>query len=593
MRVPLTPEARDCYARIAQRLTVAQRRHLATRHGKGHDIAPDLFAFEAELTARDDPTRRHPDWAACAADPVYWMDRYAKTYNPHLLATNPFVDFKPYPRQVELIRWFQEREEERKAMGMEVTTQGLIEKTREVGVTWLCCAYAVHGWIFRPGYRAGFGSNKLESVDRIGDHKSIFEKIRYLVKNLPEWQIPKGFSPRLHAGERLLRNPETDATITGDGGDNIGRGDRVFEYFVDEAAFLEHPDAVASALARTAAIIIWLSTPSGMGGYFYRLRHGGNVPVFTFRWKDDPRKNMLARREDGTEYYPWYEAEKQRIGDPVIVAQELDIDYTASVEGICIPAAWVRAAVDLVELVGYCPLARAEAGYDVAGERGANQNVLIVRRGPLLYPAVRWNNLDPTQSAWKAREECERQKVRILSYDAGGVGEGVKGALAATEQKLTFNPNGFLFGGEVTDTVWEDGKTSKERFVNRRAEEYWRTRVRFQRAWELRRFVESGGQDGAKHKLIDCVSIPNDPELIADLSVPRFEVTDTGKVKVMSKAAMKKIGLKSPDNADAVVLCFAEQASWAFDPEARAFLAGLGHPEVPTRRWDDLTGVLG
>lgn len=53
------------------------------------------------------------------------------------------------------------------------------------------------------------------------------------------------------------------------------------------------------------------------------------------------------------------------------------------------------------------------------------------------------------------------------------------------------------------------------------------------------------------------ISIENDEELVAQLSVRKYSVVSTGKIAVESKNAMKSRGIKSPDRADAVVLsCF-------------------------------------
>lgn len=51
------------------------------------------------------------------------------------------------------------------------------------------------------------------------------------------------------------------------------------------------------------------------------------------------------------------------------------------------------------------------------------------------------------------------------------------------------------------------------------------------------------------------VQLPNDNELIAQLSVRKYLFTDSGKLKVESKKDMKKRGLPSPDEADCVLLC--------------------------------------
>lgn len=53
------------------------------------------------------------------------------------------------------------------------------------------------------------------------------------------------------------------------------------------------------------------------------------------------------------------------------------------------------------------------------------------------------------------------------------------------------------------------------------------------------------------------ISLENDNELVAQLSVRKYSILSTGKLCLESKEAMKKRGIKSPDRADAVALsCF-------------------------------------
>src|SRR5690606_25562628 len=136
-----------------------------------------------------------------------------------------------------------------------------------------------------------------------------------------------------------LINKDNGSSITGEGGDNIGRGGRSSIYFVDEAAHLEHSQKVDAALSENADCKIWVSTPNGLGNAFYRKRFSGHHPVFTFNWHQDPRKNQA-----------WYDWRKKTM-DPVVFAQEVEIDYSASLAGICIPGVWVRAAVELCKKV--------------------------------------------------------------------------------------------------------------------------------------------------------------------------------------------------------------------------------------------------
>lgn len=487
---------------------------------------------------------------------MYWVNAHCQTYDPRLLPADPVVPFHLYPRQEEFLLWLKEREE--------ADEDGLAEKSRDVGFTWLCAADALHGWLFRPGFSAGFGSRKEELVDRIGNPDTIFGKIRILLENLPEWMQPAGFKASEHDNYMRLIHPSNGATITGEAGDNIGRGGRKTKYYIDEAAFLAHPLNVEKALSQTTRCRIWVSTPNGDGNPFATKRNSGKISVFTFHWKDDPRKNAYNVRDEagaivstgrgqapppppgGRVEYPWYEAEKIRLNDPVTVAQELDIDYTASVAGVCIPAVWVRAAVEL-ELPLLGPMG---AGLDVADEEGAAENVLAWGRGPVIEGIKAWNGINTTQTAWRAADESEALGVTELRYDCIGVGAGVRGTYdSAVERKLTFTPIAVNVGESPTEAVWPDGKTSKERFLNLRAEAWWTLRRRFEKAWEYREL-------GTPHPPEEMISIPNDRELIAQLSRPKAEPTENGKIQIESKKKMALRGVKSPDRAEAVLLRF-------------------------------------
>ena len=463
--------------------------------------------------------------AACAASVGHWLDAYGRTFDPRL--PQPLIPFRLFPRQREFLAWLAEREAAQE--------EGLAEKSRDVGFTWLCCAYALHGWLFRPGFSAGFGSRKLELVDRLGDPSCIFEKIRILLRHLPAWQLPRGFKWSEHDNHARLLNPETGAVITGEGGDEIGRGGRASIFFVDEAAFLERPARVEAALSQTTHCRIWVSTPNGPGNPFYRKRFGGKIEVFTFHWKDDPRKDEA-----------WYARQVAAL-DPVTVAQEIDIDYAASVEGVCIPAKWVRAAVGL-DLPASGPVV---AGFDVAGDgEGADQNVLITRQGPCVREPVAWSRMNTTRSAWKARGEAEAAGVTQVCFDCVGLGEGIKATWESAETKPAFATQAVAWGSPPSSRRWSDGKTSQEKFLNLRMELWWVLRERFRKTFE-------SVTDGIAHPPDELISIPNHPGLIADLSLPLVEQTETGKLRLEAKSAMRRRGVKSPDHGDALAFSFA------------------------------------
>jgi phage terminase large subunit len=462
----------------------------------------------------------------CRLDIVHWTNQWVWTFDPRLasMGAPSSCPFDLFPRQAEFLRWLAKKEAEQKG--------GLCEKSRETGVTWLCCDHAIHAWLFREGVKISFGSRKQDLVDKKGDPDSIFEKIRHIWRTLPPWMMPEGFSEREHDNFCKLINPANGSTITGEAGDEIGRGGRSTMVFIDECAFLEHPQTVDSALSMNTNVRIDVSTPNGPGNAFANKRFGGTVEVFHFHWRSDPRKTQA-----------WYD-EFLRLNGPVRTAQELDIDYTASVEGITIPAAWVRAAISL-------DLPRSGlqvAGLDIA-TGGSNETVFCPRHGPVVDQLICWSKQNTTETAWRAQREMDAIRGKCLYYDAIGVGEGVKGTFFTSEQPLRFTAKAVISGEAPTDRLWDDGKTSKQKFINVRAEMWWSVRTRFERTFD---YVTKG----ITYPLEDLISIPNDPKLIAQLSNVLHYTKENGKIAIESKADMAKRGVASPDRADALIMAF-------------------------------------
>lgn len=472
---------------------------------------------------------------------VYWLSWWGWTFDPR--REPGLIPFDPWPLQVDYLRWLEDRERNRE--------RGLVEKSRDGGFSYLNCAFAVHRWRFRDGYSTGFGSRKELYVDNIGDPDSLLEKVRIIVDNLPGWMRPAGYDRFKHAAFCKIINPANGNTITGEAGDNIGRGGRKRIYFLDEAAFVERWRLIEGSLSANTDCRIDVSTPNGIGNGFYVNRHSGKVAIFTGHWSKDPRKTP-----------EWAARKKAEVG-PVIWAQEFDIDYSASIEGICIPAIYVRAAVDLP----IPPQAGPQyAGLDIA-EEGVDNNVLITGQGPKVNDVVSWGQQTTTQTAYRAIEECKRYAVVGVNYDVVGVGTGPKGiwmAMSDHDKRIWENGPVIEFtpintGESPTEARWPDGKTSKEKFENLKAEAWWTLRARFERTYEHVSGIECVLDEDGKcktHPPEDLISIPNDAQLIAELSTPKVEYTDKGKIRVESKKQLRSRGVKSPDKAEALVLLF-------------------------------------
>lgn len=510
--------------------------HLERRRAAVHDELVRRVMLATRAQASD--AAKAVVLEMCARDPAVLFDDWLWTYDPRNadLSLPVSMPFTLRPTQRRLIRWLQERER--------TMTSGLIEKSRDEGMSFIVLGYMLHHWLFVDGFAGAVGSRKQDLVDRIGDPKCLFEKVRFMLYSLPDWFLPKGFKVKEHDNFLRLLNPATGATITGEAGDDMGRGGRATLYFVDEWAFVDHAEKVNAAISQNSNVRIKGSTPNGVGNLMYQERFSGKFPVFTMHWRDNPDKNFTATRTNAKgeeeEYYPWYEKQEAEL-DPVTLAQEVDIDYTASAEGIVIPAKWVQAAIGLKLKAGTI----RKSGLDVS-EDGGDKTIYTHRRGGVVV-RVREVTGSPRSKAQKVEEMCREDGADVLHYDRLGVGAAVTATLAGKEN-LPFRVVGVANSESPTNTRYDDQPKvpAGERFANRAAEMWWSLRLRFWRTYQR----VTGEKDYPDD---ECISIPNDPALIAQLAQPTYSKNSKDKIVVDKKGT----GAASPDRAESLMYAYA------------------------------------
>lgn len=513
-------------------------------------LAARVDHLEEELSIEEAAGDVEVEESPYANDPLRFINECCYTSDPRKIETGDStrLPFTLFPKQSEFIRWVQNRLKNRE--------DGLVEKSRDSGLSWLICAFFVWAWLFRPGFAAGLGSRKEQLVDQKGDPKSLFWKIRFIIEHLPLEMLPAGYNEREHDNYMRLVNPANGATITGEAGDNMGRGGRFTMYFGDEWAFVPRAHLPKRAISQATNCFIRGSTPNGMGNDFAETRFSGKIPVFTFHWRDDPRKDEA-----------WYEAQKAK-HDEVTVAQEIDIDYSASVEGIFIPARYVQAALK----ISLSPEGVRRAGLDVAAG-GKALNVYTARCGPVVTHIESWQGSDPTLAAHQAAAMATADQAERLYYDADGVGSGIAGVYQGYEVPVPFRYVPVRGGASPTVSRHDDAPNlrAKERFRNLRAELWWSLRTRFRKTWE----VVEGKATYPDDELI-CIdpNLPHVGTLVQQLSMPLRVPTNTGKIQVESKEDMRKRGVVSPDYADSLVYCFAHAEPPATGAALTSFRGG-------------------
>lgn len=469
-------------------------------------------------------------------EPAQFIIDWGMTSDPRnvergLPAIIPFILF---PRQEEWVHWFMQRWKNQEP--------GITDKSREMGLSWLTIALSSTICLFNDDVVAGFGSRKEEYVDKIGDPKSLFYKARQFISLIPpiftgNWEEKKDSS------HMRIKFPCTGSIMTGEAGDGIGRGDRTSFYFVDESAWLPRPESVEASLSQTTNCRQDISTPHGMANPFARKRFSGNVNVFSFHWRDDPRKDDA-----------WYEKKKKDIDDPVVIAQEIDLDYSASIEGVVIPADWVNAAIDAHIKLGINNYGIKRMGLDIA-DSGKDLNAICGRYGILIETLKSWSGKD--SDIYKTIEKtflaCDEENYNEVYYDADGIGAGAKGdARVINEERINkIKFEAFRGSASVVDPDEEmvSGRSNQDFFENLKAQAWWSLRIRFQKTY--RAVVENKPFD--QNEIISISSIsPEYKNLIPELSQPIFGQSKSGKILIQKMPD----GQKSPNLADAVMIAF-------------------------------------
>lgn len=500
--------------------------------------------------------------ALCARDRVYFINQWGWTYDPRNAEENTglpsLLPFDLWPKQADFIRWL----DDMLGDGLD----GVCEKSRDSGFTWLCAGYAVQRWRFQPGFSTAFGSRKQELVDKLGDPKTIFEKVRVFIRNLPRWMLPVDFDSRQHDNFLRIINPQNGNAIVGEAGDEMGRGARVTLYVVDEAAFLEKPERVDAATSATARARLWGSTVNGPANWFYNKRTGHTVSaeqVFVFDVTDNPK------------HTPEWIATKRASMEPHIFASEYERDYTASVEGIVIPAAWVKAAIDAKDKLGLKPTGAKVLALDVADE-GVDKNAACGGQGFEIDLLREWSGKgsDIFATVQTTFDLCDAEGYDGFRYDADGLGAGVRGdariindrrAEESKRNRKAKLPQIKVVEYRGSAGVWKPdaqadpdvkdkrGRLNKDMFANMKAQAFWNLRRRFLKTF---RWVVEGHACSPD----EIVSINSAKcgkllaQFIMELSQSTYEVNGVGKIVINKKPD----GAKSPNMNDAAVAKFAQ-----------------------------------
>ena len=255
-----------------------------------------------------------------APNPIAFIEQFGYIINPKFHnEVKPFFLFE-YQKKIIMKIW------ESEVSGKEC--EMLIDKPREMGLTWIICWYYIWRWLFTKNWSGAVLSRSETEVDdgTSDPSKSIFGKIRWSLTYLPEWLIPEDFTFKGKKGtstDQALRlsNPQLMSSIVGStANENAFRGSRFSLSWVDECFFVEHFQAVHRSISHIASTRIYVST-SKVGRQYAKfvemIEEAGNH--IQLSWKDNPFKDQV-----------WFDEKMKEAAFDPEAAKEIEVSYAVN-----------------------------------------------------------------------------------------------------------------------------------------------------------------------------------------------------------------------------------------------------------------------
>lgn len=324
-----------------------------------------------------------------------------------------------------------------------------------------------------------------------------------------EWKSDK-FELRSHPRESFAvartSRPENPEALQGFHSDNI-------LFLIDEASGI--PEVVfqvaEGALSSDGAFVLMAANPTRMDGYFYDSHHKMRGSWAALHWNGE--ESPLVSKS-------YIEDMAKRYGrESAIYKIRVRGEFAGNPDGVI--------SLDLITSAQGREVAQFGDeiwGLDVA-RFGSDRTALCKRSGNKIREKVKWwAGKDTMQTVGLLKQEYDdaKKKPSTIVIDVIGIGAGV------VDRALEI-------GLPVVGCNVAEAPASGERY-NRLRDELW---------FKSREWLETR-----------AVSMPDDEDLAAELTMPTYKVLSTGKIQVESKEEIKKRGVVSPDLADSMCLTF-------------------------------------
>lgn len=337
--IPPVPGARNLVAKGGER-TFFISDEMEITLSRTHVVTGQREAEPGELL-RDPDLKYVPDWrdnldyrvrvthaamndekvqkyllSLCKSSILFYCNTFCYTYDPRREPETRHIPFVLFPFQEDVMTWM--------VWILSVQEDGLIEKSRDMGATWMFEVLVSWLILFYPGSTVYETSMREEDVDN-KEPDSLLGKLRYILKNLPEWM--RGGWAEGERGDKFMHVaiPEVNCFVRGQKVESTsGRQGRASLIGADEFAHISDGISALEAFSSLASSSFYISTPNGMGNSFAHMAHDPAVLKKSLHWSQHPLKNKEWKLK---------ERGKPKYYDDAIWDKEHEITYETSVEG--------------------------------------------------------------------------------------------------------------------------------------------------------------------------------------------------------------------------------------------------------------------
>lgn len=287
--------------------------------------------------ARDDLDTQRSLLGLCAAGAegcIYWINAFVWTFRQKrvdehgieksILGGDTDVRFVTWPVQDEAVRAIFDAIEN----GGDIA----IDKSRDMGASWLTLVVFVWFWIFREGVNFRILSRVEELVDTADDPDSMFWKIDFVLRTLPPWMVP----PHRRTYKKLVNRRPGNNTIIGRSTTGAqGRAGRCTAAVFDEFALVREARTIWQGFQQTTACRIAVSSAYGPV-FFSKLVRSPQVRVIRLAWWDHPEKGAgrYTRKDPTTGKIeirsPYYDKLEDKVRDKRALAEEMGMDHSGA-----------------------------------------------------------------------------------------------------------------------------------------------------------------------------------------------------------------------------------------------------------------------